>query len=411
MSGFDCDVAIIGAGPSGIAAATALSKAGVRDIVVYEREAEIGGIPRHIHHPTFGLLVFKRPISGTKFIKALLKRCSNVRFETNTTVTALRAGGVLDIAAPDGNRRIRARHIILATGARETPRHPRLISGLRPIGVTTTGALQQFLYGARLRPFRRAVIVGTELVSFTALCTLRKAGIKPVAMIEENRRITAYRPLVLFARLMGVPIYTNTRITGISGREVLNQITVESPGSGTRHVDCDGLIFSGNFVGENTIARTSHLQHNQSTQIPQTDQNWLSSDPAISVIGNALHPADMGDQCYQEGLIAGTFVADLLVEKVSPTGAIMIVNHDATIKMTTPNIVRQQGDGDVRLNISLHVTRPYTGPISVTCGEQILYLKTRRCMPARRITLKNIKLTASQFETMSDLRISLGKPH
>ena len=163
---FDADVAIVGSGPSGIAAATALSKSGVKNIVVYEREAEIGGIPRHTHHPSFGLLVFKRPMSGPKFISAIRKRCPQVRFETSTTITAIRKGGELDIATSKGIQTLRARHIILATGARETPRHARLVSGLRPIGVTTTGALQQYIYGANTEPFRHPVIVGTELVSF-----------------------------------------------------------------------------------------------------------------------------------------------------------------------------------------------------------------------------------------------------
>ena len=97
MSDYDYDVAIIGSGPSGIGAATALSNAGIKNIVVFEREAQVGGIPRHTHHPSFGLLVFKRPISGPKYIRALLKRCPDVRFETNTTILALKPRGELDI--------------------------------------------------------------------------------------------------------------------------------------------------------------------------------------------------------------------------------------------------------------------------------------------------------------------------
>ena len=116
MTGFDCDVAVIGSGPSGIAVATALSRAGVKKIVVYEREPDIGGIPRHTHHPSFGFLVFKRPMSGPKFISAILQRCPDVRFETSTTITAIRPGGELNIATASGMQTVRARHIVLATG-------------------------------------------------------------------------------------------------------------------------------------------------------------------------------------------------------------------------------------------------------------------------------------------------------
>ncbi len=407
MSSFDIDVAIIGSGPSGIAAATALSNAGVNNITVYEREADIGGIPRHTHHPSFGLLVFKRPMSGPRFIAAILKRCPQIRFETNTTITAFREGGELDFATPSGIKTIRARHIILATGARELPRHPRLISGLRPVGATTTGALQQFIYLSKTKPFKRPVIVGTELVSFSALWTLRRAGIKAVAMIEQNSRITAYRPSQLFARLLGVPIYYNMAVSDIGGLAQLNQITIKSPKSGRQVIACDGVIFSGKFVGENTIAKASHLELSPDTQLPLVDQNWLSSDPAISVIGNATHPADMGDQCYREGLKAGSYVAGLLNGKAKPTADYIAIRHDKDIKMTTPNIVRPSADG---FNISLHVSEHFTGSVRVTCGDQTVYQKSHRCMPARRITLKIARPCFTGTGGDQDISILLRRP-
>jgi thioredoxin reductase len=404
MTDYDYDVAIVGSGPSGIGAATALSRAGVKNIVVFEREAEIGGIPRHTHHPSFGLLVFKRPISGPKYIRALLERCPDVRFESSTTITALHKDGVMDIATPKGIKSIRARHIILATGARETPRHGRLISGLRPQGVMTTGALQQFIYSAKSRPFKRAVIVGTELVSFSALWTLRTAGIKPVAMIEENSRITAYRPATLLARLMRVPIHYNTKITNIS--DIAETREIETHGDQRQTIACDGVIFSGKFVGDNNIARASHLSLSKTTQIPQVDQSWISSDSNISIIGNAVHPADMGDQCYFEGLRAGLTTSEIL-RNGSHTSGIIEITHDKTIKMTTPNIVRLGADGATDFDISLHVMAPFTGKIIVKCGETIVYERSKRCMPARRITLKNITVNASIMENARSIHVAL----
>lgn len=409
MSKFDHDVAIIGSGPSGIAAATALSRAGVRNIVVYERETEIGGIPRHTHHPSFGLSVFKRPMSGPKFISSLRARCPHIQFETSTTITAIREGGFLDIATAAGIHTIRARHTILATGARETPRHARLVPGLRPIGVMTTGALQQFIYDTKSKPFSHPVVVGTELVSFSALLTLRSAGIKPVAMIEEHPRITAYRPAALFARILRVPIHYHSTISDIGDIEKLSQITIENTKTGQQKITCDGIIFSGRFTGENTIARTSHLALSPDTLLPLVDQNWLGSDPAVSVIGNATHPADMGDQCYKEGLKAGKFVAGLLGAKADPPGSFLNIRHAQEIKMTTPNIVRPVGS-DTRFDISFHVTEHYNGPVSVSVGGHVLYQKNRRCMPARRITLKHIRLSSSDWDSGQVIYVALGRP-
>ncbi|AZV78689.1 FAD-dependent oxidoreductase [Parasedimentitalea marina] len=402
MSSVDIDVAIVGSGPSGIAAATALSKAGFKNIVVYERETNIGGIPRHTHHPSFGLRVFKRPMSGPKFIAALVRRCPDVRFETSTTITALRPGGVLELASASGLRTIRARHIILATGARETPRHGRMVPGLRPQGVITTGALQQYIYSAQLLPFERPVIVGTELVSFSALWTLRHAGIIPVAMIETGPRISAYRPATLFAKAMGVPIRYNTEITDISGIETLTQITTRTRGIKTATIPCDGLIFSGCFTGENTVAAASHLSLNASNRIPLVDQNWITSDPCVSAIGNAIHPADMGDQCYLEGAKAGAYVAQLLAGNISLDKAFSEIRRGEGIKMTTPSILRSDIFGEPHFDLSFHVTAPFRGAVRISQGEQVLNEKSINGLPMRRITLRN-----NRFATGYPVDVSL----
>jgi len=408
MSGYDYDVAIIGAGPSGIAAATGLVRAGITNIVVLEREAEVGGIPRHTHHPSFGLLVFKRPVSGPAYIKKLRQRCPDVRFKTSTTVTAIHKRGVLELATLQGAQTIRARHIVLATGARETPRHPRLVSGLRPQGVMTTGALQQFVYAQGLKPFKRVVIVGTELVSFSALWTLRHAGIKPVAMIEARDRITAYRPATLLARLLGVPIHYNSQVVDIAGNQTLAGVDVEDTKGNRQSLACDGVIFSGNFTGDNTLGRASHLALNPDTQIPLMDQNWQTSDSGISVIGNTTHPADMGDQCYIEGLIAGQKIADHLQATSMPDLKTIPIRHDAGIKMTTPSMVRVTAGKTASFTLNLHVTNAYSGPVTVTYDGKTLYQKSHKCLPARRISLKHITIKPAPLPDGTALTVTLG---
>ncbi len=389
MAEFDHEVIIIGAGPAGIAVATGLARAGVKDVLVLEREAEIGGIPRHTHHPSFGLLVFKRPISGPAYIQKLLKRCPEVRFQTRTTVTALHEGGKISVASPEGPQTLRARHIVLATGARETPRHPRLITGLRPQGVMTCGALQQFLYTEGLKPCTRAVVVGSELVSFSALWALRHAGIKPVAMVESGARIKAYRPATLFARLLGVPIYYNSRVVDITGLETVSEVVIERSDGQRQVLACDGLIFSGQFTGDNSLARASHLEISPQSGIPRVDQSWHSSDPQVSVVGNATHPADMGDQCYVEGLAAGHAIAAQLGQTVAE--APVALRQGAGIKMTTPSQLRV-GENGLTFTLNLHVTKAYSGPITLRYGGEVIYQKHHNCLPTRRISLKNIRL-------------------
>lgn len=404
----DFDVAIVGAGPAGIGAATALSRAGIKRIAVLERDDELGGIPQHIQHPTFGLLTFRRPMSGPNFIAKILHKCKNVDFKTNTSVLSIAPNGLLEVTSPAGRQIISARHIILATGAREKPRHARLISGLRPQGITTTGALQKLVYGTKRVPFERPVIVGTELVSFSALWTLKSAGAKAVAMIEVNKRITTYRPAILAAAMMRTPIELETQILDIEGRDTIKSVLVRHANGHEKFIPCDGVIFSGNFVGETALTKQSHLQFGKTSQLPLIDQNWISSDPQISIIGNGVHPADMGDQCYLEGLEAGKHAGEMLrIQNSILVKTLLEITHDKTIKLATPSLVRPLRSNSTKFDIDLHVREIFNGTIQVTSGKTILYSKHHRCHPARRITLRNVKFDGSTQTSNEELHISL----
>lgn len=196
-----CDVAIIGGGPSGLSAATELKKLGVNSVVVLEREATAGGIPRHCGHSPFGMREFKRILSGSQYTEKLVQSAeqAGVTLCLNTTVSAIAKDGALEVASHLGVQTLNATKVIICTGIRETPRSTRLVSGQRPLGIVTTGALQSTIYLKRKKPFKHPVIIGTELVSFSALLSCLHSGARPVAMIEKNARITAKWGMQLLA--------------------------------------------------------------------------------------------------------------------------------------------------------------------------------------------------------------------
>jgi len=136
------DVFILGGGPAGLSAAKRLGELGVRDIALIEREAELGGVPRHCGHLAFGFREFHRLLSGPAYARRLADTVTGLNVRTKTTVTAISPGGEVDIIHPEsGPGRTAGRAVLLAFGVRETPRSTRLVSGDRPWGVTTTGAL------------------------------------------------------------------------------------------------------------------------------------------------------------------------------------------------------------------------------------------------------------------------------
>ena len=143
-----CNVVVVGGGPAGLAAATELARLRVADVVVLEREPRAGGIPTHCGHRAFGMREFQRCYNGPRYAECLVARARNagVRLHTNTTVVSAGEGGHLTLATTDGVSQLVANKVVLSTGARETPRAARLVSGQRPLGIVTTGALQSMVY-------------------------------------------------------------------------------------------------------------------------------------------------------------------------------------------------------------------------------------------------------------------------
>lgn len=285
------DVIIIGGGPTGLSAARRLSDLGIRDVVVLEREAVAGGIPRHCGHLGFGWQSHRRLWSGPRFAAELRKAATGLDVRTAATVLELMKDGHLRTQTPAGLAEMKARHILIATGTRETPRSARLVGGSRPLGVMNTGALQQHVYLHHNKPFERPVIIGSELVSFSALLTCRHLGIRPVAMLEENPRISAQRPGDLIARfVLGVPVRTSTKLVAIEGRKNVEAVEVEHRGKRER-IACDGVIFTGLFRPETALFPAG-----------------LPSEK-FSISGNAVGPLKTSGECWLQGVAAAEGIA------------------------------------------------------------------------------------------------------
>ena len=310
-----CDVAIIGGGPTGLAAATELKRLGVKRVIVLDRETEAGGIPRHCGHPPFGIFEYKKILTGPTYAKQIVATAlaTGVDLWLKTSVTAIGPGGVLDLVTPEGSFKLKAEKVLLATGTRETPRSARMISGQRALGICNTGALQSMVYLKNAIPFKRPIVVGTEIVSFSALFTCKKAGIKPVAILEETSRCNVMWPVNYGAKLLGVPLFYNSCIVSINGHERVESVNVSDKTGKVREVLCDGVLLTGRFIPESSLARTSHLKTNVITGEPVVDALGRCSDMNYYAAGNVLFkPVKVAGKCWQSGrAVAKQIVEDL----------------------------------------------------------------------------------------------------
>jgi thioredoxin reductase len=305
MSETATDVLIIGGGPSGLTAAAALAPQLGDRVLVLEREAVAGGIPRHCDHLGFGVRDLRTFASGPAYARRLAAGAlrAGARVRTEAMATGWVDQHTVEVTSPAGRERIAARAIILATGARERPRSARLVAGDRTAGVYTTGQLQNLVHLHHRSPGARAVIVGAEQVSWSAALTLREAGCRPFLMTTTHPRPESYGALSIGGRLaLRLEVLTRTRVVEIAGRDRVRAVELEQLDTGMRRtVSCDTVVFTGDWIPDGELARAAGLEVAPDTLGPLVDTAHATTTPGIFAIGNLVHPVAAADLAALDG--------------------------------------------------------------------------------------------------------------
>ena len=299
MNKSKCDVLIVGGGPAGLALAARLRLEQPLNVRVLERESSAGGIPRHSFHPGYGIKDLHRFMTGPNYAKhysQLADKCG-VQVSLNTSAWDWADENTLVVTARSGLEEISAQKIVLATGARERSRNARLVPGSRPKGIFTTGSLQQAVYLQNQAIGTRAVIVGSEHVSYSAIMTLKHANVKTQAIVEEKSRTQSYQAVALATKLRyGYKFFTDAKLVDITGKDRVTSVTIQKNGS-TFSIDCDTLVFTGNWVPDNELARRGNIECDSITKSPLVNDNFETSRAGVHAIGNLLLPIKSADQC------------------------------------------------------------------------------------------------------------------
>src|SRR4051794_15627275 len=363
------DVAVVGGGPAGLTAAAALRQDGAGRVVVLEREREAGGIPRHAQHQGFGARDLRRMLSGPRYAERLAERAaaSGAELRTETQVTGWSEDGGLELTGPAGRTELAARAVVLATGCRERPRSARLVPGSRPDGVFTTSTLQQLVYLHRERPGRRAVIVGAELVSFSALVTLAHAGAEAIAMVTEApRHATSGAVRAAAAMRFRVPLLTRTTIAAIHGRRRVEAVEL----SDGRRLDCDLVIFTADWIPDYELAVLGGVELDPGTRGPAVDASLRTNRPGLFAAGNVLHGAEPADVAALSGRHVCAAVLAHLRGESWPGRIPMLL--EPPLRWIVPNAIapRLPSDGRFLLRARTELTFPV---VEVMQGEGVLW--------------------------------------
>jgi len=383
------DVIVVGAGPAGLSAAIELKRLGTGSVLVVEREKQAGGIPRHCLHSPYGMREWNRLMFGPAYARRLTQDAldAGVDIRCETTVTALKPNGVIEVSSDTGLQTLTGRAVLLAMGARETSRSARLVGGTKPKGVMNTATLQNFAAFSDHMPFKRPVIVGTELVSFSALMTCRSHGVKPVAMLEENTRITARFPFALAPKAMCVPLHLETQIAQIHGKRQVEAVTVIGP-SGSHTLQCDGVIFTGGFRPENALLRSSGFELDRGSLGPKIDQYGRLRETGYYCAGNILRGIETAGWCWNEGRKVAQCIAAGLQGDLPPRTSVDVSAQasasEHVIKFSLPQVISPSAPkAPVAFDkLQLRLSDAYTG--NVVIGSSTHRISSK---PERRILL------------------------
>lgn len=341
------EVLVVGGGPSGLSAAAALSPA--CRVLVLDREAEAGGIPRHSDHTGYGVRDLRTVTTGPKYARRLVDaaRTAGVDIRTEATVTGWAGERSVEVTTPQGRVTVTADAVVLATGARERPRTARLVAGDRPSGVLTTGLLQNLVHLQHRAVGTRAVVVGSELVSWSAVLTLREAACSTVLMTTERSHGESYAAVRVPASVgLRVPVATRTRVVRIVGRDRVEGVDVQDLVTGLRrHVPCDVVVMTGDWIPDHELARLAGVELDPGTRGPQVDARLRTSQPGVFAIGNLVHPVDTADVAALDGRHVADSVRRWFDGGAAATPAPGVpVLADPPFTWIAPNLVRP-GDG------------------------------------------------------------------
>lgn len=376
------DVLIVGSGPAGLGAAERLAAAGLA-VTVAERQPHPGGMPPTCGHSPFGWREFRRILSGRAYADRLVQAAerAGARLRLGVSVTGIDAQGRVTLVSDAGVETLHPARILLATGAREASRAERLLPGERPLGVLTTGALQDLWFRRRARPFRAPVILGSELVAMSAILTCRAAGAAPLALLEPLADLTARAPFRWLPKALGLPVHRGAVVTDLIARDGRLAALRYRSGLAEREIACDGLVLTGAFRPEAGMARMAGLAIDPGTLGPAVDGWGRTSNPAVFAAGNVLRGVETAGWCWDEGRrVAGAILADLQSGLAAPSARLVAGPGMAWV-------MPQQPDPQGALPVQAHVARPSSRLILRDWAGRAVWTQQMDARPERRILI------------------------
>ncbi len=378
MRKLTCDVAVIGAGPAGLAAAAEARRRGAGRVLVIERDIRAGGILRQCVHDGFGLHRFNKRMTGGQYAQQSINdaEAAGVEFLFNTMVLEVtRQRKIYACSEHGGMSEITCGAIILAMGCRERTRAQVFILGTRPSGVLTAGAVQRYINIEGYLPGKKAVILGSGDIGLIMARRMTLEGIQVEGVYEVMPTLGGLRRnAVQCLDDYGIALHLSTTVTQIYGEQRLEGLTVaqvdgeRKPIPGTeRYIDCDLLVLAVGLIPENELSIEAGIQLDPFTKGPVVDQDMMTSVPGIFACGNVAAVLDLVDYVSATGETAGRGAMKFLNGALDAQAPCVEIRHGENVGVMIPQIVRP-GNLDGPLEVYLRVKKTL-GPCELNASD------------------------------------------
>ena len=413
------DLVIVGGGPAGLAAAVAAKDNGVDNILIIERDKELGGILNQCIHNGFGLHTFKEELTGpeyaSRFIDQVLER--NIEYKLNTMVMDIATDKtVTAMNREEGMFQIHAKAVILAMGCRERSRGALNIPGYRPAGVFSAGTAQRLVNMEGYMPGKKVVILGSGDIGLIMArrMTLEGAEVKVVAELMPYSG-GLKRNIVQCLDDFDIPLKLSHTVVDIEGKKRVEAVTIAEVGPDRKPIagteiryECDTLLLSCGLIPENELSKSAGVTLNPITSGPIVGDNLETNIDGVFACGNVLHVHDLVDYVSQEAIVAGKNAADYIQNGTKADTKRVEIVAESGVRYTVPKYVRPE-EMEENVTVRFRVGDVYKNCVIATYYDDELINKRKRPVMApgemEQVILSKKKL--AEYQNLGKITIRI----